>query len=82
MRTLVALFLAAMLAAPVLAQDRGGRERQLQKQGAQPRERMRDERREMRRERHDGDRHRFTREERRQLRQDLLDANRDLKGRK
>lgn len=80
MRTLLALVLAALLAAPALAQDRGGRERQLQKPGMQPREH-----REMRREhrdRRDGERHRFTREERKQLRQDLMDANREMKGRK
>ena len=80
MHRFAALLAALVLALPVLAQDRQGRERQLQKQGMQPREH-----REMRREhrdRQDGERHRFTREERRQLRQDLLDANREMKGRK
>jgi hypothetical protein len=51
----------------------------------QPRERARDERREFRRERldrRDGERGRFSREERDKLRQDLLDANREMKGRR
>lgn len=79
MKTLAALLLAFAVAAPVLGQERG-RDRQVQKQGMQPREQ-----REMRREhrdRRDGERHRFTREERKQLRQDLMDANREMKGRK
>jgi hypothetical protein len=51
----------------------------------QPRERMRDDRREFRGERierKDGERGRFSREERDKLRQDLLDANREMKGRR
>ena len=47
----------------------------MQKQGMQPRDKMREERREFRRER-------FSREERDKLRQDLLDANREMKGRR
>lgn len=81
MKTAATLLLALAVALPALGQERPGRERQWQKQGMQPREHPREMRRE-RMERRDGDRHRFTREERRQLRQDLLDANRDLKGRK
>jgi len=83
MKTLAALLLAVAVCLPALAQDRGGRERQIQKQGMQPRERMRDERREMRRERGDReDRRHFSHEERRQLRQDLIDANRAMKHRR
>jgi Ni/Co efflux regulator RcnB len=79
------LLAAAVLAAgPALAQpqERGTR---AQKQSMQPRERIRDDRREFRRERmdrRDGERGRFSREERDKLRQDLLDANRDMKGRR
>ena len=80
MKTLAAFLLAVALCLPAHAQDRG-RDRQVQKQGMQPRERAREAHRE-RMERRDGERHRFTREERKQLREDLLDANRDLKGRK
>jgi Ni/Co efflux regulator RcnB len=80
------LLAAAVLAAgPALAQPPEGRNAQMQKQAAQPRERMRDERREFRRERmdrRDGERGRFSREERDKLRQDLLDANRDMKRRR
>lgn len=79
MKRLAALLLAFAVCLPALGQDRQDRDRQLRKPGAQPRERMRDERRELRRERHEGERHRFTREERDQLRQDLLDANRAMK---
>jgi len=82
MKTLAALLLAVAVCLPAFAQDRGGRERQIQKQGMQPRERLRDERREMRRERRDGERHRFSREERDRLRQDLIDANREMKHRR
>ncbi|HEU4646283.1 MAG TPA: hypothetical protein VFS80_12055 [Burkholderiales bacterium] len=78
MKRLAALLLAFAVCLPALGQERG-RDRQMQKPSAQPRERMRDERREMRRERHEGERHRFTRQERDQLRQDLLDANRAMK---
>jgi hypothetical protein len=86
MRLAVALLLAAVCLAnaPAYAQERGWRGAQGQRQslvpserperGAQRRERT--ERREPRRER------RFTPEERRQLRQDLLDANRDIRGRR
>jgi len=83
MKTLLALLLAFAVCLPALGQERPGRERQAQKQGLQPRERARDERREMRRERNDRDERRhFSREERQQLRQDLLDANREMKGRR
>ena len=86
MKALLALaFAAALLAAwPVTAQQQG-RGAQWQKQGVQPRERARDDRREIRRERmdrRDGERGRFSREERDKLRQDLLDANRDMKRRR
>jgi Ni/Co efflux regulator RcnB len=80
MKRLAALLLAFAVCLPAHAQDRG-RDRQVHKPGAQPRERMRDERRELRRERHEGERHRFTRQERDKLRQDLLDANRAMKRR-
>ena len=83
MKALLSLALAAALLAawPVTAQQQG-RDAQWQKQGAQPRERARDDRREFRRERRDGERGRFSREERDKLRQDLLDANREMKGRR
>ena len=86
MKALLSLaFAVALLAAwPVIAQpqERGTR---AQKQSMQPRERMRDDGREFRRERmerKDGERGRFSREERDKLRQDLLDANREMKGRR
>jgi len=83
MKALLSLaFAAALLAAwPATAQQQG-RGAQMQKQGMQPRERMRDDGREFRRERRDGDRSRFSREERDKLRQDLLDANREMKGKR
>jgi hypothetical protein len=81
MKRLAALLLAFAVCLPALGQDRQGRDRQLQKQGMQPQERPREARR-GRLERRDSERHRFTREERRQLRQDLMDANREMKGRK
>ena len=80
----LALALALLAAWPAVAQQQG-RGAQPQKQGMQPRERMRDDRRELRRERmerRDGERGRFSREERDKLRQDLLDANREMKGRR
>ena len=76
----LALALALMAAWPAAAQPQG-RDAQMQKQGMQPRERMRDDRRELRRERMDR-RERFSREERDKLRQDLLDANREMKHRR
>ena len=88
MRLAAALLLAALFLAnapvPAHAQDRGGRGGQGHKQGLVPSERgdreaqrnERSERREQRREQ------RFTPEERRQLRQDLLDANREMRGRR
>ena len=88
MKALLSLVLAAAVLAawPAAAQQSPqGRGAQLQKQGMQPRERMRDDRREFRRERmerRDGERGRFSREERDKLRQDLLDANREMKGRR
>lgn len=87
MRTLFALLLGAVLLAqaPVYAQERSRRGEQIQKQGLQPREGRREERRELRRERgarEDGEHRRFSREERDQLRQDLLDANRGMKRRR
>jgi len=88
MKVLVPLLLAAavLAAGSALAQPPPqGRNAQMQKQGAQPRERVREDRREFRRERmdrRDGERGRFSREERDKLRQDLLDANRDMKRRR
>ena len=81
MKTLAALLLACTVCLPAIGQERPGRDRQMQKQGMQPRERAREERREARREHSDreGRRH-FSREERQQLRQDLLDANCEMKG--
>ena len=86
MKALLSLaFAAALLAAwPATAQQQG-RGAQAQKQSMQSRERMRDDRREFRgerMERKDGERGRFSREERDKLRQDLLDANREMKGRR
>ena len=83
MKALLALLLAFAVCLPAAGQERPARERQIQKQGMQPRERVRDERREMRRERGDReDRRHFSHEERRQLRQDLIDANRAMKHRR
>jgi len=86
MKALLSLAIAAALLAawPATAQQQG-RGAQAQKQSMQPRERMRDDRREFRgerMERKDGERGRFSREERDKLRQDLLDANREMKGRR
>jgi len=82
MKALLSLaFAAALLAAwPATAQQQG-RGAQMQKQGMQPRERMRDDRREFRGERMER-RERFSREERDKLRQDLLEVNREMKGRR
>jgi Ni/Co efflux regulator RcnB len=86
MKALLSLaFAAALLAAWPAAAQQQGRGAQAQKQSMQPRERMRDDRREFRgerMERKDGERGRFSREERDKLRQDLLDANREMKGRR
>jgi len=69
---------AAFAAGTSLAQQpTQGRGAQAQKQSMQPRE----DRREFHRERRDRREH-FSREERDKLRQDLLDANREMKGRK
>jgi Ni/Co efflux regulator RcnB len=86
MKALLSLAIAAALLAawPATAQQQG-RGAQAQKQSMQSRERMRDDRREFRgerMERKDGERGRFSREERDKLRQDLLDANREMKGRR
>ena len=78
MKLLVPLLLmaAAFAAGSALAQQPPqGRGAKMQKQGMQPREQMHEERQEMRRER-------FSREERSKLRQDLLEANRDMKGKR
>ena len=83
MKTRLALLLAFAVCLPALGQERPGRDRQMQKQGMQPRERVREERRDAQRERPDREERRhFSREERQQLRQDLLDANREMKGRR
>jgi hypothetical protein len=88
MRLAVALLLAAVFLAnapaPAHAQDRSGRGGQGHRQGLAPSERgdleaqprPRTERRGERRER------RFTPAERQKLRQDLLDANREMHGRR
>ena len=88
MKLAAALLLAALCLAnapaPAHAQERGGRGGPGQKQGLVPGERAdreaqrreRAERREQRREQ------RFTPEERQKLRQDLLDANREMHGRR
>jgi Ni/Co efflux regulator RcnB len=81
MKATLALVLAAgMLAAWPAAAQAPERGAHLQKQGLQPREREREERRELRRDR--GGRERLSREQRDKLRQDILDANRDMKGRR
>ena len=82
MKALLSLAIAAALLAawPATAQQQG-RGAQAQKQSMQSRERMRDDRREFRGERMER-RERFSREERDKLRQDLLDANREMKGRR
>jgi Ni/Co efflux regulator RcnB len=74
----VATFAAGTSLAQQPAQGRGA---QAQKQSMQPRERTREDHNEFRRERMDR-RERFSREERDKLRQDLLDANREMKGRR
>lgn len=85
MKAFAALAFAAALAAawPAHAQSQGRPQRQ---QGMQP-QKASDGRQEFRRERTDRGEHmerreRFSREERDKLRQDLLDANRDMKGRR
>ena len=82
MKALLSLAIAAALLAawPATAQQQG-RGAQAQKQSMQPRERMRDDRREFRGERMER-RERFSREERDKLRQDLLEVNREMKGRR
>jgi len=90
MKALLALTFAAALATawPAHAQPQGrsqGRPPQ-QGQGMQP-QKAGDGRQEFRRDRMDRGggmerRERFSREERDKLRQDLLDANRDMKGRR
>jgi Ni/Co efflux regulator RcnB len=73
---------AAFAAGTSLAQQpTQGRGAQAQKQSMQPRERTREDPREFRRERAERREH-FSREERDKLRQDLLDANREMKGRR
>ena len=74
----VAAFAAGTSFAQQPAQGRGA---QAQKQSMQPRERTREDPREFRRERTERREH-FSREERDKLRQDLLDANREMKGRR
>ncbi len=85
MRLAVTLLFAALLLAqaPAHAQDRGWRGQQGQKQGfAPPQRESREMQRRERIERRDDRREqRFTPEEREKLRQDLLDANRDMRGR-
>jgi len=82
MKALLSLaFAAALLAAWPAAAQQQGRGAQAQKQSMQPRERMRDDRREFRGERMER-RERFSREERDKLRQDLLEVNREMKGRR
>ena len=85
MRVFTALAFAAALAAawPAHAQPQGRPQRQ---QGMQP-QKAGNDRHEVRRDRMErGERterrERFSREERDKLRQDLLDANRDMKGRR
>ena len=82
MKALLSLAFAvtALAAWPAAAQQQG-RGAQAQKQSMQPRERTREDHREFQRERMDR-RERFSREERDKLRQDLLDANREMKGRR
>jgi Ni/Co efflux regulator RcnB len=80
MKVLALLLLAAATCAAgsALAQQPSqGRGAQMQKQGMKPGERGRE-----RMERKDGERRHFSREERSKLRQDLLDANREMKGRR
>jgi hypothetical protein len=88
MKTFAALALAAALAAawPAHAQSQGRPQGRPPHQGMQP-QKAGNERYEFRRERLDRGEHRerrdrFTREERDKLRQDLLDANREMKGRR
>jgi len=84
MRTLAALLLGTILLAdaPALAQPQPQGGRQFQKQGLQPGggRMQRLERDEMKG--RGMPRERFSREERDRLRQDLLDANREMKGRR
>ena len=82
MKALLALTVAAALAAawPAHAQRQGQPQGRPQGQGMQP-QKMSDGRRDFSHGRPDR-RERFSREERDKLRQDLLDANRDMKGRR
>ena len=84
MKRFYVLLLASILLAQgtALAQERKGREARAERQGLAPREQARDERKDARRERMDGREHRFTPQEREKLRQDLLDANREMRGRR
>ena len=89
MNALAALAFAAAFtcAWPAHAQQQGRSYGRQQQQGVPPQKAGNDGRHEYRRERMDrGERYerreRFSREERDKLRQDLLDANRDLKGRR
>ena len=88
MKGLLALTFAAALAAawPAHAQSQGRAQARPPQQGMQP-QKAGNGRQEYRRDRmergeHTDRRERFSREERDKLRQDLLDANRDMKGRR
>jgi len=83
MRLTAALLLAVacLASAPAHAQARDGQGAQGQKHGLAPNERGRGAREAQRRERTERREQRFTPEERQKLRQDLLDANREMRGR-
>jgi Ni/Co efflux regulator RcnB len=84
MKRYAVLLLASLLLAQgmALAQPPPGRERRVERQSLAPRERAGAERKDARRERMDGRERRFTPQEREKLRQDLLDANREMRGRR
>jgi hypothetical protein len=80
------LAVACLASAPAYAQERDSRDVQGHKQGLVPDERSRGAREAQRRERSERlterRERRFTPEERQKLRQDLLDANREMHGRR
>lgn len=84
MKRCAVLLLASLLLAQAaaFAQERKGREAQAGRPGLAPRERAREDRQDARRERMDRRERRFTPQEREKLRQDLIDANREMHGRR
>ena len=84
MKRCVILLLASVLIGQgvALAQPPPGGERRVERQRLAPREAAREQRRDTQRQRMDRRERRFTPQEREKLRQDLLDANREMHGRR